>query len=150
VERHRNGLIALALALAVGCASADGSKRPDDNDEPRAHVLVQVTESSLEPAVARVLQGGDVEWGNYASHLAGVVIFPAGIADDFTCHDLDPRFSKVALGYQSAFITAGGGTLDLPCPLKPGTYTYELRLFDADFASPEDPLFTLKGTIDVE
>jgi len=113
-------------------------------------VLVQITESSIDPAVARVLQGGDVEWANYANHLVGVVIFPESIADGFTCDELEPRFSKVFAGYQSEFITDGGGRLDLPCPLKAGTYTYELRLFDIDFASPDDPLQTFKGTIAVE
>jgi len=150
MERHRNGWIVLALAAAMGCAGANGGARPDANDEPRAHVLVQFTEESIEPAVARVLQGGDVEWANYANHLVGVVIFPESIEDGFTCDELEPRFSKVAAGYQSEFIADSGGRVDLPCPLKPGRYTYELRLFDLDFASPDDPLRTFQGTIAVE
>ena len=80
----------------------------------------------------------------------GVVVFPASIKDSFTCSELRPRFSRVAAGYQSEPITGEMEKVTLPCPLKTGSYGYEIHLSEANFGGLSDPVRTLSGEIVVE
>lgn len=119
----------LAIAMA-GCGTPVWQQAPSTN-KARKHVVVQFTNSTLHPAEARVLPGGDVAWVNYASGMDGTVVFPASIREGFTCSDLRPDFMKTAAGYQSMPITGGEGeSVVLPCPLKPGEYAYTLQLYE--------------------
>jgi plastocyanin len=137
----------VALAWLAGCAGSGVTASGDAGAEPEAEVVVRFDELSLTPAVARVAAGGNVVWLNEADHLAAVVVLPADIADSFTCDELLPRFSKVAAGYQSATIENAMENVGLPCPLKSGSYAYELRFFDLQFGSPDEPIHTLRGSI---
>jgi hypothetical protein len=107
---------AVAIAALLGCQTPTWQQKPTTN-KPRRHVMVQFTDSSLHPSIARVLEGGDVSWVNYATMYVGAVVFPASTRESFTCSQLRPRFMKVAAGYQS--IPIGGDMVDfaLPCPL---------------------------------
>jgi hypothetical protein len=148
--RRRRGWAVLAMTLAMGCAAADGGAPMETSNKPREYVLVQFTDVSLHPSVARVLPGGSVAWINYATNVAGVVIFPETGEDIFTCDELAPQFAKVPAGYQSMLITDDVDKVGLPCPLKTGAHPYELRLFEINFGSPDDPLRTFQGKIVVE
>ena len=150
MEIRRARWVLLAVALASGCAGTNGGAPRETADEPREDVVVQFTGASLSPPVARVRRGGDVAWLNNALGYTGVVFFPASIEDSFTCDELRPLLTKVPAGYRSELITSSVEKGRLPCPLKPGTYVYELRLFDVNFEGIDDPVRTLSGKIVVE
>ena len=121
---------ALLVATAMtGCAMPTWQQRPSTN-KARKHVVVQFTNATLHPSVARVLPGGDVAWVNYSMGMDGAVVFPASIREAFTCDKLRPIFMKTAAGYQSIPVTGDMENVVLPCPLKPGEYEYKLQLFE--------------------
>lgn len=120
----------LAAAATAGCGTPTSQQQPSTN-KARKHVIVQFTEATLHPSVARVLPGGDVAWLNYSSGMDGTVVFPASIRQAFTCSELRPIFMKSAAGYQSIPVTGDMENVVLPCPLKPGEYEYKLQLFEA-------------------
>ena len=121
-------------------------------NKPREHVVVQFSDSSLHPAIARVNQGGNVTWVNYSSSYTGAVVFSDSFADALTCGEPRPRFAKVAAGYQSSPITGGmGEDATLPCPLKPGEYEYEIYLFESmGGGGMFDPNAKMQGKLVVE
>ncbi len=147
--------VLLLVAFSISCAQPSWSPPPSEN-EPRPHVMVRFTDSSLHPTVARVLEGGSVSWVNEASTFAATIVFSDAVAEAFTCDDLRPNWSKSGTGYQSVPITMGGATddLELPCPLRPGTYDYEIGLFSGPMAGGagfmDDPQLTMPGQIVVE
>jgi plastocyanin len=118
----------LAISMA-GCGTPVWQQQSSTN-KARKHVVVQFTNATLHPSVARVLPGGDVAWVNYASGLDGTVVFPASIRQAFTCSSLRPIFMETAAGYQSIPVTGSMENVVLPCPLKPGEYEYKLQLFE--------------------
>lgn len=119
----------LAISMA-GCGTPVWQQQPSTN-KARKHVVVQFTNATLHPSVARVLPGGNVAWVNYASGMDGTVVFPASIKESFICTELRPLFMKVAAGYQSMPIKGSSmESVALPCPLKPGEYDYKLQLFE--------------------
>ena len=160
----------LAGALLLACASGGSGSRaakavekdlttqpqfksPPTTNKPRKNVMVQFTQASVHPSIARVLPGGNVAWINYADTFVGAVVFPASIKESFTCTELRPLFSKVAAGYKSIPITgAGGENVTLPCPLKPGTYDYQIYLGGGGDGSLgiDNPEQTLPAKIVVE
>lgn len=138
--------VLLAVAPILGCTSSGGTKAGEvlkkaateqptwkvnpTTNKARKNVVVQFTDFSMHPSIARVTEGGNVTWTNYASSYTGAVVFPDGFKEALTCGEARPRFAKVAAGYQSSPITqAGGEDVTLPCPLKPGEYEYQLYLF---------------------
>lgn len=146
--------LAAFLALAApGCAQPSWQQVPTTN-EPRKHVMIQFTDTSLHPSIARVLRGGTVSWVNYASMFSGSVVFPASLRDSLMCDNLRPNFMEVAAGYQSIPITRGVDDIGLPCPLKPGQYEYQLYLFSGHGlgggAEMLDPEVTMAGKIIAE
>lgn len=152
---------ALVLSLCVGLPALAGDKLPTwqqhpSKNKPRNHVMVQFTDFSLHPSIAQVLKGGTVSWVNYASQSQASIVFSNAVAAAFTCPDLRPDWSKTAVGYQSIPITLGGAGNDLqiPCPLKPGEYEYELWLFGGagggGFADLDNPQSRMQGKIIVE
>ena len=149
-ENQRGIQAVLALMLAFGCAGANGTGAPETGNTASKYVIVQFMDASIQPSVARVLPGGDVVWRNNTTNMMGVVVLPASIKQSFTCEELRPRFERVAAGYRSEPITGEVEKVTLPCPLKPGSYSYEVHLFEANFGGLEDPVRTLPGQIVVE
>jgi hypothetical protein len=77
------------------------------------------------------------------------------LAKAFTCSDLRPNWMKAATGYQSSPVTMGGAMddLEIPCPLEPGEYEYEIWLFSGsmgDSAAMDDPQSRMQGKIVVQ
>jgi len=93
---------------------------------------------------------------NYASLYEGSIVFSDETASAFTCSDLRPNWMKAGNGYQSIPITMGGATndLEIPCPLKPGEYEYEIWLFSGtmggDPGAMDDPQSRMQGKIIVK
>ena len=148
-------LVCLGLpALAAG-ETPTWEQHPSKN-KPRKHVMVQFTDMSLHPSIAQLVEGGTVSWVNYASMYQGSIVFSDETAAAFTCSDLRPNWMKTGTGYQSIPITMGGATddLEIPCPLKPGEYEYELWLFSetmgGDLGAMDDPQSRMQGKIIVK
>lgn len=145
------GLPALAIA-----GTPTWQQHPTKN-KPRKHVMVQFTDMSLHPSIAQVEEGGTVSWVNYGSMYEGSIVFSDDVAKAFTCSDLRPDWSKTGTGYQSIPITMGGASndLEIPCPLKPGEYDYEIWLFSAGamgggFGGMANPESRMQGKIIVK
>ncbi len=147
----------LLLCLFVPAAAADETptwqQYPTKNG-PRKHVMVQFTDMSLHPSIAVVLEGGTISWVNYASMYDGTIVFSKAVAQAFPC-DLQPDWSDIGTGYQSIPITMEGamGDLQIPCPMKPGEYEYEIWLFEPGMGGPgamDDPQSRMQGKIIVQ
>ena len=124
-------------------------------NKPRKHVMVQFTDMSLHPSIAQVVEGGTVSWVNYASMYKGSIVFSDEVAAAFTCSELRPNWMKTGTGYQSIPITMGGAKndLEIPCPLKPGEYEYEIWLFSeglGGLGGMDDPQSRMQGKIIVK
>lgn len=147
--------VALTLA-ALACSSGTPTwQQQETTNRPRQHVMVQFTDFSLHPSKAQVLEGGSVSWVNYASMDVGSIVFSDVVAESFTCTDLEPDWMKTDASYQSIPITMAGASndLQLPCPLKPGTYHYEVWLFSGGedgLGDMSDPDSMLRGQIVVK
>src|SRR5271169_541992 len=85
-------LVPLVAVLVVACTQAPFTS-PDIKEPARADVVVQVGNASVDPAVARVKEGGSVAWTNSSDYLA-VVSFPGADASQFACKELRPNFTK--------------------------------------------------------
>jgi plastocyanin len=147
-------LSCLGLAALAAAETPTWEEQPSKN-KPRKHVMVQFTDMSLHPSIAQVVEGGTVSWVNYGSMYQGTIVFSAEVAKAFTCSDLRPTWMKTGDGYQSIPITMGEASDDLqiPCPLKPGEYEYEVWLFTpapGGFADMDDPQSRLQGKIIVQ
>ena len=148
-------LLCLGLpALAAG-ETPTWEQHPSKN-KPRKDVMVQFSDMSLHPSIAQVVEGGTVSWVNYASMSEGSIVFSNEMAAAFTCSDLRPNWMKTGTGYHSLPITIGGAMndLDIPCPLKPGEYEYEVWLFSGSMGDPDadmgDPQSRMQGKIVVK
>jgi hypothetical protein len=156
VHRIATALLTLVSIPTFACSSGTPSwQEQETRNHPRQHVMVQFTDMSLHPSTAQVLAGGSVSWVNYASMYAGSVVFSDAVAAAFTCKELRPNWMKTGTGYQSIPIPMGGASndLQLPCPLKPGEYDYELWLFSnapGGFEAMENPQSQLSGKIIVQ
>ena len=122
---------------------------PASSNKPRSRVMVQFTDSYMHPSHAQILSGGTVSWVNYGANLTGSVSFPVEIRASFTCVDLRPNWEQDASSVRSIPITSLVDDIELPCPLKPGVYSYELLLFDR-FSDSNNPRLTLPGKIIVK
>ena len=110
--------------------------------------MVQINEMHVRPEVVRVpADGNSVAWTNWTRSIA-TVSFSASVADSFTCKETRPDF--VVNGPRLESVEQLGSNEDLvtPCPLKPGTYQYEVYLFD-NMGNRENPRLKLPGTIEV-
>jgi hypothetical protein len=143
--RHTAG--ALSVLFVLACAGAPNA--PGEGSGPRQHVEIQFGDMAIHPQTAILRQGGKAVWINTSTEYRGAVVFPESIKASFTCDELRPVFSKTGIGYQSIPISADVETVALPCPLKPGSYDYQLYLFD-DMGGVDDPQRTLQGKIVVE
>jgi len=156
IKGTRGVLVCLLLSGLLACSSMQGGSQESTNG-PRKNVMVQFTDMTIHPSTAQITSGGTVVWVNYAATSAGVVFFPEASTKGFTCTDPRPIFSQVAGGWQSQVLPVNGlENVTLPCPMKPGTYPYELLLnndmglegagvYDPSVFS--NPTNSLKGTI---
>jgi hypothetical protein len=153
-------IVTLLLCLGLPALAAAGTptweQHPSKN-KPRKHVMVQFSDMSMHPSIAQVVEGGTVSWVNYASMYEGSIVFSNEVAAAFTCSDLRPNWMKTGTGYQSIPITRGGARNDLqvPCPLKPGEYEYEIWLFSSDMGmggveGMDNPQSRMQGKIIVK
>jgi hypothetical protein len=144
----RSLALCAVVAHLVACATQSASVAAD---EP---TLVSFSEDSLSPATVHIATNGNVSWENHAEDTQGYVVFPATIAEGFTCGgNLAPYFQRTETGYQSLPLTTfASERVELPCPLRPGTYDYEVWILDAGFAktTPEGDARKLRGRIVVE
>ena len=131
----RGTAASLALLLAA-CAQPSFEPTPS-TDAPREHVMVRFTDTSVRPATAQIAAGGNVTWINDSSEYIGSVVFPASMQAAFSCDDLRPLFSKTGTGYQSIPITSEQTeAVVLPCALRPGSYDYQIYLFEGRVMNP--------------
>jgi hypothetical protein len=147
-------LLCLGLPALAAAETPTWEQHPSKN-KPRKHVMVQFTDMSLHPSIAQVVEGGTVSWVNYASMYEGSIVFSEEVAAAFTCSDLRPNWMKTGTGYQSIPITKGGAMddLEIPCPLKPGEYEYEIWLFSSTMGGPagmDNPQSRMQGKIIVK
>ena len=146
------GIIGLVL-LGARCATPTLDQPADASSSARKHVTVRFTDMALRPETARVQRDGRVIWINDSTTYLGAVYFDESIRDEFTCEELRPLFYKVAGGYQSLTLQGATESVGLPCPLKPGSHRYELRLFRSFPGQPAaaaNPDARMPGTIVVE
>ncbi|HBZ72778.1 MAG TPA: hypothetical protein DEP35_24835 [Deltaproteobacteria bacterium] len=142
-------IVPLLAVLVVACAQGQAPFTSPDIKEPaRADVLVQVGNSSVDPAVARVKEGGSVAWTNDSDYMV-VVSFPGADASKFQCKELRPNFSKNGDTVESLPFVAGAVRVVLPCALKKGSYPYTIKLV-SDISQMDNPKFTLAAQIVVE
>ena len=134
----------LALFVISGCASSSG--KPAGPQPLHKNIVIQINQFHVRPEIAKVpAEGNSIAWTNWTDSLA-MVVFPAEVADAFTCDEVRPDF--VVNGPHLESIAAVGDNEDLvtPCPLKPGTYDYQVYIFQ----SPGDrynPKYINKGQI---
>jgi hypothetical protein len=145
----------LGLSVLAAAEQLPTWQQFPSRNRPLEHVMVQFTDSTLHPSIAQLLKGGSLSWVNYASMSQGSIVLSDAVAKSFTCSDLGPNWIKIDTGYQSIPITIGGALsdLELPCPLEPGDYEYEIWLFATEVDDPaaeEEPQSRMQGKIVVE
>jgi len=149
-------LLTTLMLPALAVAGTPTWEQHPTKNKPRKHVMVQFTDSTLHPSIAQLVEGGTVSWVNYASSYEGSIVFSDEVAKAFTCSDLRPNWMKTGTGYQSIPISMGGAMddLEMPCPLKPGEYEYEVWLFSGSMRNPaaemSDPQSRMQGKIIVK
>jgi|ETNmetMinimDraft_26_1059896.scaffolds.fasta_scaffold168649_1 hypothetical protein len=128
------------LLLFLGCAS--------NPSEVRSHRVVQINNMKLAPEVAEV-SGADnsVVWTNWSNNVASVH-FPASMKSAFTCDELRPQFVLSGDRIESVEVLGGNESLATPCPLKPGSYSYEVWLSGSRMQR-ENPHLKIQGKIEV-
>jgi len=118
--------------------------------------VVHFSFAGVSPETVRIAANDNVTWVNRAADTRASVVFPPTIASAFTCTDLRPYFGKTAAGYQSLPISSDSSPqterVELPCPLRPGRYDYQVWIMDSGLAQTEaaGPGKLLSGTIVVE
>jgi hypothetical protein len=144
-------LVAAAVALAaplLSCASPAGS------DAPGQGAVVEFGYDRLNPETVHIPEGGNITWVNLEGDSRGYVVFPASIAQSFSCGDaLEPYFKKIDGGFESLPIgTTEPDPVQLPCSLAPGSYDYEIAIMGSGLGETEEtqPRRKLSGTIVVD
>jgi len=141
-----------AAVLLASCSSTSGGAL--GAGEAREPAVVHFSYEAVNPETVRITADGNVTWVNMAPDTRGFVVFPASIASGFRCDDLHPYFSKTANVYRSLPITGTQSErVELPCPLAPGTYDYEIWLMGSGFgveSGADEPEQILRAKIVVE
>jgi len=133
-------LFSLLLFLGSGCASNPG--------EAHSHKVVQINNMKLAPEVVRVSgPKNSIAWTNWSNAVASVQ-FPASMASAFTCDELRPQFVLNGDRIESVQVLGDNENLATPCPLKPGSYDYEVWLSESRMQR-ENPQLKIKGRIEV-
>ena len=146
-------LVATAIVSFSACSSTPSHDSPGTRNAPRHHVMVQIMDSYVHPATAEVTAGGTISWATYATEHASAILFPADIKQALSCSDLRPNWNEVAAGIQSLTLSSSSmrDDIELPCPLKPGSYDYKVLLFQPlDGGGMFNPDYTLTGKIVVQ
>jgi hypothetical protein len=143
---------AAAAALLIGCSTrVQSALRTGEESEP---AIVQFTYQAVSPEVIRIPAAGNVTWQNTAEDAWALVVFPASIASSFRCKDLRPYFTRNEDVYRSHPLTnPETERVQLPCPLSPGSYDYEIWLMGVGFGGEYDsdqPQNILRAKIIVE
>ena len=134
-------------ALALACAQAP-STSPDIKEPAGADVIVQIGNASVEPAVARLKEGGSVAWAN-SSVSPAVVSFSGSDVSQLNCKELRPAFTKDGNTLLSFPFRGANYPVVLPCSLKKGRYPYVINLLYS-FTDLDHIAFTLSAEIRVE
>lgn len=136
------------LLISLSCASSSGNGGDDGSTKLRKNVLVQINELHVRPEVVRVpADGNRVSWTNWTGSIAAIS-FPASVAKAFTCSEIRPDFVLNGPRVESIYALGSNEDLTTPCPLKPGTYTYQVGLYDTP-GNRYNPRVTFSGTIEV-
>jgi hypothetical protein len=118
--------VAAAALLALSCSSTSGGALRAGE---AGNTVVNFSYRAVDPETVRIAAGGNVRWVNLAPETRGYVVFPASIAPRFSCADLQPYFERAGNVYLSRpIIGMQSERVELPCPLAPGTYDYEIWL----------------------
>ncbi|MFP6639706.1 MAG: hypothetical protein VCC04_05640 [Myxococcota bacterium] len=149
MNRLKLTVLGLSLLLvSLACAGSSGNGGGDGETKLRKTALVQINELHVRPEVVRVPAGDNrVSWTNWSSSIA-TISFPASVAKAFTCSEIRPDFVLNGPRVESIYALGSNEDLTTPCPLKPGTYTYEVGLFDTP-GNRDNPRVTFSGTIEV-
>lgn len=149
-------LAVLALA-AAGCANQQTPEMesPRSTNAPRKDIVIQFGDMMIEPSVARVDRDGSVAWTSVSTNFIGVVSFPEGVIQKFTCKELRPNFFVAGGRLQSIEIANGQENVVLPCALQPGSYDYRIDLTSGGAGvggreMGENPQLSLPGKLIVE
>jgi len=146
----RSALVLLSCLSLLSCATGQPtSHTASSKNAARKNVVVHIMNMHVHPATAHLSPGGNVVWVNYASSLAGVISFPESFKSALTCGEVRPIFSQAADRFESIPVTADSENVTLPCPLKPGTYDYQIKLFES-LGNMNNPQLVLDGTIVAE
>ena len=119
----------VAFAATLSCAGGGTTVTSPEttNSTARDHVVVRFDDMTVNPSVARVLEGGTVGWVNEGDY-TGLVTFSAEDAGSLTCQELRPDFTRSADKIQSLPVHGDGEDVVLPCPFEPGEYEYVIEL----------------------
>jgi hypothetical protein len=149
----KTALFAASVALAatfLACAPTPGTGTGGTGKI----TVVQFTFDELKPKSTHIPPDGNISWVNLSPDSRAFVVFPASIAESFTCgENLEPYFRKIEGGFQSLPLTSfESNTVQLPCSLPPGSYEYEVAITNAGGMQldPSAPPQKLLGTIVVE
>jgi hypothetical protein len=141
----------MTTVLLAACAGGSGNPLAGPYSEPS---LVQFSYLEVTPETVRIGGDGNVRWENLAEETRAFVIFPESIAPSFRCTDLRPYFVRVGNLYRSLpLMEEESERVQLPCSLAPGSYDYEIWLFQAGLSkeiAPDRPEQRLRGKIVVE
>jgi plastocyanin len=121
------GSLAVAVCILLAGCGQQAVTSPDDHEAAQGSIVVQITNMSVMPAVARVKAGGMVSWSNMSDFLASVVL-PMADASAFDCKELRPDFVRTDTGIESLPMRSENLRVMLPCALKPGRYPYQIKL----------------------
>ena len=151
-SRHARSIISIVslffIVSCLGCAGNSGDPSAPGAVSVRKNVVIQINQFKVHPAVATVpAEGNSIVWTNFSDLLAAVS-FPASVADAFTCSEVRPDFVVNGPVMESISIVGGREDLVTPCPLKPGTYEYQVNLFNSG-GNRYNPQLTFKGKIEV-
>ena len=151
VSAARVAWVAAAALLVVSCSGATGGA---PGARPVESTVVQFNYGTVNPETVRIPADGNVSWTNLAPDTRGFVVFQVSIAASFRCADLRPYFSRVEDVYRSLPLTGEESErVELPCPLAPGSYAYEIWLKGVGFGDEIDegkPDLVLRARIVVE
>lgn len=126
--------------LCIGCAS--------DPSSVRSHTVVHINNMKLAPEVVEISgSANSIVWTNQSGS-AATIQFPASIATAFSCDELRPIFVLSGDRVESAEVLRSGESLTSPCPLKPGSYSYEVWLSETR-TQRENPHLKINGRIEV-
>ena len=118
-------LLSSAL-LAAACAGTGGSGESEQDVPRRQHAFVRISNASLSPETTTLTAGGRLSFVHVSSYTAVVVLKAS--ASDFGCARLGPAFHADGDRVRSQPIADNGNRTTLPCPMKAGSYDYEVQL----------------------